>query len=206
MCQPSSLAFLAALSSGLQHFSKGCLEASNLCLGMSQLVITKGLGSHPGPSVGCFVPGVLPVESDMQLVFLYAACTDIFPRRVSVDIPSSSIQVSSHLLMCSWRAPLLCHLPSLLRCRHGGRCCRSCRSCRPHQSLSLGRWAVGSRRSCSSMVAVTLVPALPGGSGVCPGRVPRQGALGRGQPPPQPEGPLPAETWRDAAWGTTQPA
>lgn len=100
----------------LQHFSKGPFKASNHCLGMCQLVTTKGLGTHPGPSKGCFVPGALPVESDKQLVFLYAARIEIFPMQVFVlTFPLPQSRCLSPLLLCSWGAPLLCHLHSSSR-------------------------------------------------------------------------------------------
>ena len=137
---------------------------------MSQLVTTEGLGSHPGPSKGCFVPGALPVESAKQLVFLCAACIEVFPMRVSVDIPSSSIQVSFTPPQAQLGGSSALPLAFLLRCRCGGHCCGSCWRRRAHQPLPLGRWAARLRRSCSSGVAVILVPALLGRSGVHPGR------------------------------------
>lgn len=107
------------------------------------------------------------MESDKQLVFLYAACIEVFPTWVSVDIPSSLTQVSSPLLMCSWRAPLLCHLCPSSSAYVVATAAGLAGVAQPTSPFlwggSLEKVLLPLGEEVVVVVAVTLVPALPGG-------------------------------------------
>lgn len=132
----------------------------------------------------------------MQLVFLSAPLIEFFPKQISDDVPYALIQISFPLLMCSCFATCV---PSLVL------------TLWPHlrvllesQSPPVPSFGVAGNRLEKVLLfwgGDDLAPVLPG-------RPSRQGwghCLGKGQLLLQPAGPLPGDTWRDAACGTTQP-